>query len=90
MAKTHIEYSGIERETVEHYLARGGRITRVAASLPNDLIRLSEGQLVDRMLGASYDTLFGSTPTNFDVSSDTFASIRESFDYDTMESEYAE
>lgn len=79
-----------ERETVDQYLSRGGRITRVHSSLPNDLVRLSEHQVVDLLMGASYDDLFGAGVTRFNVSGDTLASIRESFDHVNVEREYAE
>lgn len=80
----------VERESVDQYLARGGRITRVSASLPNDLVRLSEHQVVDLLMGASYDDLFGAGVTRFNVSGDTLSSIRESFDHVNVEREYAE
>lgn len=79
-----------ERETVDQYLARGGSITRVRASLPNDLVRLPEHQIVDLLMGASYDDLFGAGVSRFNVSGDTLASIRESFDHVNVENEYAE
>jgi hypothetical protein len=80
----------VERETVADYLARGGRITRVSPSLPNDLVRLPEHQVVDVLLGASYDDLFAPGISRFNVSGDTLASIRESFDHTVVENDYAE
>lgn len=80
----------IEKESVEHYLARGGRITRVAPALPVDLVYLPEHEAVDLALGASYDDVHGSHVTRFNVSVDTMSAIHESSMYASMESEYVE
>lgn len=88
MTKTR-RLATVERETVEHYLARGGRVTRVQASLPNDLVRLSEHQVVDLMMGASYDDLFSDAVTRFNASSDIMSSVQESGSNTKSESEYA-
>ena len=82
--------AAIERETVADYLARGGQITRVKPSLPNDLVRLSESEVIDVMLGASYDDLFGPGVSRFYASSETLASIREERDHQIVENDYAE
>ena len=90
MSKHRSLSAAIERETVADYLARGGRITRVTPSLPNDLVRLSESEVIDVMLGASYDDLFGPGVSRFYASAETVASIREERDHQTVENEYAE
>ena len=90
MSKHRSSSAAIERETVADYLARGGRITRVTPSLPNDLVRLSESEVIDVMLGASYDDLFGPGVSRFYASAETVASIREEQDHQTVENEYAE
>lgn len=80
----------IERETVDAYLSRGGKITRVHASLPNDLIRLSGGECIDKLLGASYDDLFGSGISSFYVSNEILSTIRENTDNLNAENDYNE
>ena len=80
----------IERETVDGYLSRGGKITRVHASLPNDLIRLSGGECIDKMLGASYDDLFGTGVSSFYVSGEIQGAIRENTDNLNAENDYNE
>ena len=80
----------IERETVDGYLSRGGKITRVHASLPNDLIRLTDGECIDKLLGASYDDLFGAGVSSFYVSNEILGAIRENTDNLNAENDYNE
>jgi len=80
----------IERETVDGYLSRGGKITRVHASLPNDLIRLTDGECIDKLLGASYDDLFGTGVSSFYVSDEIQGAIRENMNNLNAENDYNE
>lgn len=81
---------GIERESIEQYLARGGQITRVASIMPSDLVYVPEHEAVDFALGASYDDVHGPTVTRFNISAETMSAIQESTRYANMESDYVE
>lgn len=74
----------IERETVEHYLARGGRITRVPPSMPADLLYVTDQEAVDLALGATYDDLYGTGVSRFHVSTDMVSAIQESTNAEEM------
>lgn len=75
-----------ERETVDGFLSRGGVVTTVPTNLAGDLQRLDDAELVEVLLGASYDDALTRNATPWFVADDVLSTIDEEYanrDYDT-------